>query len=212
MNIELISFLAVSFLIAVTPGPSIIYVVSYSLRYGTKAGIISTLGINVGSIVAILISAFGLSALLNSYPAAIQIIEFLGGIYVIYLATLIWPKKPAKIENEPLLIEANYRTLFKNGVITSLLNPKDILFYAAFIPTFIPNSVNGNSYLGYFIALAFAYMSIGFLTKSIFSIFAGYTKKALRSNNSTTVNYLSSTLLFSLGVYLVGKSANVIPK
>lgn len=212
MNIELISFLAVSFLIAVTPGPSIIYVVSYSLRYGTRAGIISTLGINVGSIVAIFISAFGLSALLNSFPAAIQIIEFLGGIYVIYLATLIWPRKPAKTVDEPLLIEANYRTLFKNGVITSLLNPKDILFYTAFIPTFIPINVNETSYLSYFIALAFAYMSIGFITKSIFSIFAGYTKKVLRSSGSNMVNYLSSTLLFSLGAYLVGKSTNMIPK
>jgi threonine/homoserine/homoserine lactone efflux protein len=186
--------------------------VSYSLRFGTKAGIISTLGINVGSIVAILISAFGLSALLNSFPAAIQIIEFLGGIYVIYLATLICPRKSAKTADEPLLIEANYRTLFKNGIITSLLNPKDILFYTAFIPTFIPTSVNETTYLNYFVALGFAYMSIGFITKSIFSIFAGFSKKALCSGNSSLVNYFSSTLLFSLGVYLVGKSANLIPK
>jgi len=200
MNIELMGFFAVSFLIAITPG------------HGTKAGIISTLGINVGSIVAILISAFGLSALLSSFPAVVHIIEFLGGIYVIYLAVLIWPKKPLKAIDESLLLEANYKTLFKNGVITSLLNPKDILFYAAFIPTFIPSSINENSYLGYFISLALVYMTIGFITKSMFSIFAGYTKKAMRSSNSALVNYLSSTLLFSLGVYMVGKSINIIPK
>jgi len=134
MNIELMGFFAVSFLIAITPGPSIIYVVSYSLRYGTKAGIISTIGINVGSIVAILISAFGLSALLSSFPAVVHIIEFLGGIYVIYLAVLIWPKKPLKAIDESLLLEANYKTLFKNGVITSYYSTRhsfQLLYRAA---------------------------------------------------------------------------------
>lgn len=95
MNIELITFFTLSFFIAITPGPSVIYVVSYSLRYGAKAGIVSTLGINAGSIVAILIAAFGLSSLLAVYPNAIKLIEFAGGLYVIYLSSLIWPRGPA---------------------------------------------------------------------------------------------------------------------
>ncbi len=212
MNIELISFLTISLFIAITPGPSVIYVVSYSLRYGTKAGIVSTLGINAGSIVAILIAAFGLSALLDAYPNAIKFIEIIGGFYVIYLATLIWPRKPIENVDEQLLVETSYRNLFKNGVITSVLNPKDILFYTAFIPTFIPQSVDGNSYQSYFLFLAFSYMIIGFITKSAFAVFSGYTKKALRSENANIVNYLSFTLLFSLGAFLLGKSMNLFSK
>lgn len=212
MNIELISFFTISFFIAITPGPSVIYVVSYSLRYGTKAGIVSTLGVNVGSIVAILIAAFGLSSLVIAYPNAIKFIEIVGGIYVIYLATLIWPRKSVENLNEPLLVEESHKTLFKNGVITSILNPKDILFYTAFIPTFIPQSVNGQSYLLYFLFLAFSYMAIGFVTKSAFAVFSGYTKTALRSKNANIVNYLSSTLLFSVGVFLFGKSMNLYSK
>ena len=165
MNIELISFFSVSLLIAVTPGPSVIYVVSYSLRYGTKAGIVSTLGINIGSIVAILIAAFGLSSLIIAYPNAIKFIEIVGGIYVIYLATLLWPRRSADKVDESLLVEESHKTLFKNGFITSILNPKDILYYTAFIPTFIPQSVDGDSYIVYFLFLAFSYIAIGFITQ-----------------------------------------------
>lgn len=209
MNIELISFFTISLFMAIAPGPSVIYVVSYSLRYGTKAGIVSTLGVNVGSIVAILIAAFGLSSLVIAYPSAIKFIEIVGGIYIIYLATLIWPRKPVENVDEPTLVEESYKTLFKNGVITSILNPKDILFYTAFIPTFIPQGIDGDSYLLHFLFLAFSYMALGFTTKSAFAVFSGFTKKALRSENVNIVNYLSSTLLFSVGAFLLGKSMNL---
>ena len=169
----------------------------------------STLGINVGSVVAILVAAFGLSSLVTSYPGLTQLIEIAGGLYVIYLAALIWPGKTAASLEEPRLQASGYHSLFKNGVITSFLNPKDILFYTAFIPTFIPDTVTGNAYLGNFLSLAFAYMAIGFITKIVFSVFAGFTKKVLRSKSAGVVNYLSSTMLFALGAYLLGKSVNL---
>lgn len=208
MNVELFSFFALSFVIAVTPGPSVIYVVSYSLRYGFKAGIIATLGINLGSIAAILIGAFGLTSILQFYPNAITAIQIMGGIYVIYLAILMWPRGQIVSTNEQNLTEVSYKNLFRNGFITSVLNPKDILFYTAFIPTFIPPSVEGNSYQVHFLFLAFSFMGIGFVTKSMFAIFAGYTKTALDSKNANLVNYLSSMGLFSLGVFLIAKSLN----
>jgi threonine/homoserine/homoserine lactone efflux protein len=207
MNLEILSFLALSFVIAITPGPSVVYVVSYSLRYGSKAGIISTLGINLGSIVAILIAAFGLSSLLEIYPNAITSIQIIGGFYVTYLAILMWPRGQIVNIDEQSLTEKSYRILFRNGFVTSVLNPKDILFYIAFIPAFIPRSVEESSYQIYFLLLAFSYMTIGFITKSLFAVFSGYIKAALDSKNATLVNYLSSIVLLSLGVFLVGKSA-----
>ncbi|MFT5112036.1 MAG: threonine/homoserine/homoserine lactone efflux protein [Parasphingorhabdus sp.] len=206
MNIELLSFLILSFFIAITPGPSVIYVVSYSLRYGPKAGVISTLGINIGSVIAILIAAFGLSSLLVIYPNAMTIIQVVGGIFVIYLATGMWPRGSAVELSGQELTEKSYRNLFKNGVITSALNPKDILFYTAFIPTFIPPEIVGESYQAYFLLLAFSYMAIGFVTKSAFAIFSGYTRKELLSKNTGILNYSSSIMLFALGLFLVGKS------
>ncbi len=206
MNIELLSFFTISFFIAITPGPSVIYVVSYSLRYGSKAGIISTLGINLGSIVFILIAAFGLSSLLVNFPKAIVVIQLIGGFYVIYLAIHMWPRGTTLNINEQGLTEKSYRKLFTNGFVTSVLNPNDIFFYTAFIPTFIPSSVIGKPYQTYFLILAFSYMTIGFMTKSTFAIFAGYAKTVLASKNASYMNYISSIVLLLLGVYLVGKS------
>jgi len=189
--------------VAITPGPSVVYVVSYSLRYGSKAGVISTLGINLGSVVAILIAAFGLSYLLELYPESIVFIQIVGGLFVIYLAAQIWPRSTVQKAMKLSTPEESYGALFKNGFITSVLNPKDILFYTAFIPTFIPLEVTGSSYQSYFLVLAFSYMLIGFLTKSAFAVFAGSIKQALNSSKANILNYLSSLLLLSLGVYLV---------
>ena len=205
-NIELLSFFVLSFFVAITPGPSVIYVVSYSLRYGAKAGVVSTLGINLGSVVAILIAAFGLSYILEAYPATIAFIQIVGGLYIIYLAYQIWPRGSSLQIDEQNIAQESYGNLFKNGFITSLLNPKDILFYTAFIPTFIPQSILGSSYQIYFLLLAFSYMLIGFITKSMFAVFAGYTKSALHSNKAKYVNYISSLLLLALGLYLAANA------
>ena len=208
MNTELISFIALSFIIAITPGPSVVYVVSYSLRYGTKAGIVSTLGINAGSIVAILIAAFGLSALLEIYPYATSFIQIIGSLYILYLAILIWPRHSVSNVDDQNLSKESYINLFRNGVITSVLNPKDIVFYTAFIPTFIPRSIDLVSYQSYFLLLAFLYMFIGFVTKCSFAVFSGFTKKAIHSENAIVVNYISSILLFTLGLFLLVNSMN----
>jgi len=206
VNIELLSFFTLAFLVAITPGPSVIYVVSYSLRYGPKAGIVSTLGINSGSILAILIAAFGLSYLLKVYPNIIVNIQIIGSFYIIYLAVLMWPRGSVIDIDEQRLTKQSYRNLFKNGFITSVLNPKDILFYTAFIPTFIPQSAVEKSYQTYFLLLAFSFMAIGFFTKTAFAIFSGYTKKVLHSKYSNSINYLASSMLFLLGVFFAGKS------
>ncbi len=212
MNIELLSFFVLSLVIAITPGPSVIYVVSYSLRYGAKAGIISTLGINTGSIIAILIAAFGLSSLLEVYPNAIKVIQTIGALYVIYLSSKIWPRGASINLDDQKLKKESHKNLFKHAVITSILNPKDILFYTAFIPTFIPQDIEGKPYNAAFLLLAFSYMLIGFITKISFAIFSGYTKKALHSKNANFLNYLSSTMLFALGAYLLGKSISHLLK
>ena len=103
-------------------------------------------------------------------------------------------------------IKIRYRDLFVKGFITSILNPKDLLFYTAFIPAFIPQDIGLGSYRNYFLVLGFTYMAIGFLTKSSFAVFAGFTKNVLFSDKSSLVNRVSSIVLVCLGVFIVGKS------
>jgi len=211
MQIEILSFFAISFLIAVTLGPSVIYVVSYSLRYGAKAGVIATLGVNLGSVVIILIAAFGFSTLLGIYPNAMTAMQIIGGLYIVYLAWCMWPRNTAAVSESTssdnhVMEEQAYGTLFLNGLITSVLNPKDMLFYTAFIPNFIPSNASAESYQAYFLGLAFTFMLIGFITKCTFAIFSGYFKKKLHSNMAGTLNRISSLILLALGLFLVAES------
>ena len=208
MNIDLTAFIAICFFLAITPGPSVIYVVAYSLRYGSKAGIISTLGINAGSVFAILIAAFGLSTLLSIYPRAVNIIQGLGSVYVLYLAIRLWPKENTTHVNEVSLQEMSNASLFRNGFVTSILNPKDILFYTAFIPSFIETDMGVTSYRYHFLGLATIYMLMGLVTKSSFAIFSGYVRSLLESGRMKIMNYVSAISLGLVGLFLFGKSAS----
>ncbi len=85
-----------------------------------------------------------------------------------------------------------------------------MLFYTAFIPAFISQGAEKGAYQTQFLLLAFSFMTIGFITKSTFAVFSGYIKNALNSKNANLMNYVSSVILFGLGVFLIIKSFNVL--
>lgn len=204
MEYLIITFLVTSFLLAIAPGPSVIYTVAYTLRYGSLTGYISAIGINVGSYISIFIAAFSTSALINSFPFLLDAIRFLGSLYILYLAYKLWPKEV--VEENTKILEvlsiSNYE-VFKNGVITSLLNPKDILFYIAFIPQFISPAPNGLSYEIQFLLFAFSYALVGLATKVIFILFSAKLRTYLQSKKSQIINYVASVLLVTLSIYIM---------
>jgi len=210
MDTELLAFYILSLIIVVAPGPNVIYVVSNSLRYGATAGLISTLGISIGSVGLVLAASFGLSFLLAVFPTAIIAVQIVGGCYAIYLAIKLWPRGLLDITEQRILAKESYRKIFKNGCIASILDPKDILFFTAFVPSFIPRGTEGASYQAYFIFLAFSYICIGFVTKYGFAVSAGYTKKTLQSASAVFVNYLSSSILLFLGMSIIGRHLEML--
>ena len=120
--------------LAITPGPSILYVVAFSLRFGTLAGLISALGVNAGSYVLILIAAFGLYPVLQFAPGLIVAIQTFGGLYIIYLGYRLWPRHASAaraLPNQPADIKG---TMFRRGLLKTLLNPKYSLCYSMFVP------------------------------------------------------------------------------
>ncbi len=96
--------------------------------------------------------------------------------------------------------------MFRRGLITTLLNPKDILFYIMFVPSFIRVDEGSDSFLFWFLVLSVAYAMIGFASKATIAIFAGSLKNLLTSKKSSNINYVSSILLFGLGTFLLSKA------
>lgn len=208
MTASIVTFLFTSTLLAITPGPSVVYTVAYTLRYGTLAGFVSALGVNVGSYLSILIAAFSTSAVVAAYPQVLDAIRLIGALYIFYLAVKLWPRGGrGRSVDEVRLDYVSHYELFRNGAITSLLNPKDILFYVVFVTQFIDVRSGEAGYTTQFLLFAFAYAFIGLITKSIFILSAGGIKSRLQSGSAGLINKSASIILFLLSFYIVWQFA-----
>jgi threonine/homoserine/homoserine lactone efflux protein len=136
-------FALTGLLLNLTPGNDMLYIIARSSGQGTKAGVISALGIGAGCIVHIFAAVIGLSALIAQSALAFDIIKYVGAAYLIYLGIKALVSKKKKLVIDKSLPELSYRKIFWQGVLTNVLNPKVALFFLAFLPQFI-NISNGN--------------------------------------------------------------------
>jgi threonine/homoserine/homoserine lactone efflux protein len=133
----LLLFAGTSLVLLIVPGPAVIYIVTRSVDQGRKAGIMSMLGVEAGTILHALGATAGLSALIASSATAFTAVEYAGAVYLIYLGLR------KLLERGPLhqgsLPSARSR-LFVRGALVQLLNPKVAIFFLAFLPQFVSRS------------------------------------------------------------------------
>ncbi len=121
-----------------SPGPSMFYVLSRSLAQGRAAGFASSLGLAVGGMLLAVLSALGLAALFIYSATAYALMKGLGGLYLIYLGVrMALPSKGGAEAEAPAPKPASFRSIFAQGILVELLNPKTILFFLAYLPQFV---------------------------------------------------------------------------
>src|SRR4051812_2709269 len=146
-------FLAAAFILAITPGPGLFYVLARSLRGGRAEGLASTAGTAIGGMGHVVAAAFGLSALLATSTTAFALVKYAGAAYLIFLGiqTLLRREKPLHAApdisspttpanatpDQRIIHSRRSRQALRQGIITELLNPKTALFFLAFIPHFV---------------------------------------------------------------------------
>lgn len=133
----LLVFAALSLGLALTPGPNMLYLVSRSLAQGTRAGLVSLVGCQFGSLVIMLLAAAGITAALLAIPYAWDVLRLGGAVYLAFLAwQCIRPGAAPIFAPRPMPREGAAR-LFGLGFATAALNPKVALFYMAVLPPFL---------------------------------------------------------------------------
>ena len=131
-------FIIAALIFNLTPGQDTIYIIGRSVAQGKKAGIISVLGISSGSLIHTLAAAFGLSAILATSAQAFQIVKYAGAIYLIYLGLrLILEKHTIRRKKNQKTVSQKFTRIYRQAVLTNLLNPKVAVFFLAFLPQFI---------------------------------------------------------------------------
>jgi threonine/homoserine/homoserine lactone efflux protein len=132
----LAAFIAASLLLAITPGPGVIYIVTRSLAQGRAAGFASVAGIALGNAVNATVAALGLAAILAASALLYSALKYLGAAYLFYLAyQMLRGQDPTRDATAPTV--SRPMKVFRDGVIVAVLNPKTALFYAALLPQFV---------------------------------------------------------------------------
>lgn len=133
-------FVMMTFVVSATPGPNMMLVMSSSARFGFRAAIMTMAGCMTALLAMMSISAAGLGALLQAFPAVFDALRWTGAAYLAYLGVKSW-RSPvhgnAADTPRPSEPASKSGALFRQGVLVAASNPKAILFAAAFLPQFI---------------------------------------------------------------------------
>jgi threonine/homoserine/homoserine lactone efflux protein len=133
---NLLLFLGASLALNLTPGPDMLYVVARGSSEGRAAGVVSALGITAGSLVHLAALTLGLSALLEQVPVAYDAVRLGGAAYLIWLGVrALW--RPSALGTVGERDQAPLGRIFRQGIVTNVLNPKVALFFLAFLPQFV---------------------------------------------------------------------------
>ncbi len=134
----LISFTIAAFVMNLSPGPSNLYVMARSIAQGVHAGIVAAIGLAVGSMVHVIATVLGLSAVFAYSPLLYTFVKLVGAAYLIYLGVSYWKSNTQdgdasanKAKQKPLL------SVLKESIIVEVSNPKTALFFLALLPQFV---------------------------------------------------------------------------
>jgi threonine/homoserine/homoserine lactone efflux protein len=192
---QLSLFIVATLILVFMPGPNTLYIIARSIQQGRKAGIVSCLGVQLGTLFHIAAAAFGLSALLLSSALAFNVVKYAGAAYLIYLGvkTLLTKEKN---EGGPEIHSVSLRRVFYQGAVVNLLNPKTALFFFAFLPQFI-DAARGRVAMQ-IILLGAILICLGALSDSIYALAAGGIGNWLRGN----LKFLRAQRYFAGSVYI----------
>lgn len=126
------------FLFSLSPGPSMLYVVSRAISQGRSAGYASAVGLALGGAALAVITALASGWLLTDRPTLFQAIKILGGLYLLYLGTrMLFAARSTRLGEVTDVEDLPFTKILRQGFTVELLNPKTILFFLAFLPGFV---------------------------------------------------------------------------
>ncbi len=123
--------------LAVTPGPAVLFAIATGLQRGPRAALVGVAGMNAATIIWFVAAALGLGALVATFPAVFRVIALAGGLYLVWLGVRAAWAAWRTGAGLPAVRAARVGSAFRDGFAVQLANPKAILFYTAILPPFL---------------------------------------------------------------------------
>ena len=203
MQIEVIlAFLSASALLAIMPGPDVMYVISQSIINGKKQGIFTALGLVLGIIIHTSLIAFGVSEIIKRNASIFFIIKLFGAIYLFFLAYQAY-KETTNFNLSKKVSEKRSIALIKQGFIMNVLNPKVTIFFLAFFPAFLDDSLPNIK--EQIFTLGFLFMIQSFIIFSLISMLADKLADLLRNSSffQKSLQTIQISVFIILGIFIL---------
>ena len=195
-------FLGAAILLAIAPGPGMLYVLARALGGGRREGLLSALGTFFGGMVHVVAAAAGVSIILAKSAVAFATVKYLGAAYLCFLGIRMMLDARKKEEGVSLADLRRGRNPFWQGVMTEVLNPKTALFFLSFIPQFV-NRTNGHVFLQ-FVLLGTLSVTLNTSADIVVTLLAGPLGQRIRGSARfrRRQRTLTGAVMIGLGTYL----------
>lgn len=148
--------------LSLSPGPNGLLALTHGALHGRRKTLFTIFGGALGFTIVIALSMFGIGALLQASLVWLTVLKAVGGAYLIWLGIQVWRAPPLSLEPVQALQGRPGWSLFRQGALSALTNPKGILFFAAFLPQFIDPA---RSLVLQFAIMAGTFAAIEFITE-----------------------------------------------
>ncbi|WLD59362.1 LysE family translocator [Salinispirillum sp. LH 10-3-1] len=204
MTIEsAITYFIAIFIFAITPGPGIFALLARGMTSGIASCFPLAFGMTVSDIIYLLLACFGLAAIAENWSELFTVIRIVGAVYLVYLGWKMWTT-PVKVQSltGATALPSSMASFFQ-GFLISASNPKVILFYIAFLPTFIDLTRLTRTDIGLVVGLTMLGLMLGLM------LIAGGISTARRFFQSEkamkAMNRSAGSLMIAAGLFLAGK-------
>lgn len=200
-----ITFFLAIFIFGITPGPGIFAILARSISKGALASVSLSLGMITSDIAYLVMACYGLAAVASAWEEVFLVIRYAGAAYLIYLGWKMWVSPASTSSSESDQLETtNELASFIQGFMISASNPKVILFYIAFLPTFMDLTVLSGVDIVLASFLTFAGLMLGV---TLISVSASKARRFMKSERSMkTLNRTAGGIMASAGAFLALKS------
>jgi threonine/homoserine/homoserine lactone efflux protein len=176
-------FVAAALALLLVPGPAVIYVVARSVEGGRLTGLVSVLGVELGTLLHVVFAAAGLSAIVVSSAVAFSVVKWLGAAYLVWLGLRQILGRDGGDQEAPLSGSGENRLrVFSQSVLVQVLNPKVALFFLAFLPQFVDPS--RSAAWTQVVVLGTTLATLGLFTDGLYALLGGTAGEWIRKQRA----------------------------
>jgi threonine/homoserine/homoserine lactone efflux protein len=203
LEFSLAYFVAV-FIFSITPGPGVFALIAHALKEGGHSCWGLALGMTMSDIIYLLLVVWGLAYIANEYQLIFTLIRWCGATYLFYLAWQVW-HAPVELNTTALAVTgskgANFVLSYAEGMLISATNPKVMLFYIAFLPTFIDLTLLTSQGVVLVVGLNFIALMMGLM---LIAYSAGKARKLFSQHKSVQrLNRITAGLMGTAGLLIL---------